>query len=642
MHLLNDAQSPEAHPARLSVPFGASSSSTSNTNAVSLPPLEPDLGQRGEHPQQIPSFHTLAEVSLSRPPPNAATVAGASWLDSSYSNQKENIHVATGRTGKAGGVHPLQLLLEEPEPGTLSKSLRLILDKPARGSTHNEAASKKRQRGLVGKDDYEFVQLPQPPKKQKSTQNVVPPIINGLLEPPPDPAMFPPMAAGLFDDDETPARTLPFVTMTPEAPVPPLPPEVLALSKTTPSKKVERRVAKPRRKWTEEETNHLLLGVSRHGVGKWTVILEDPEYKFNDRTAGDLKDRFRTCCPAELRNQGGKGSGKDKSPPISPASEAGTRPKSGLPVDDILIETDDGGSTSNKDCRQHQQQQQVSSPETRPMSKPRKSRAHRRRIEDLAELGIRGPFKKSLRRERRPFTERDDKNILGGLHEYGPAWTKIQRDPKYHLGNRQPTDLRDRVRNKYPDVYTRIEKGNGPIPSHPEAQPQAQQSGPSFGRSGVNSNLLEPSVHTTIENTLATPSSAAAKAGDNVPAHLTRSSSKDDLAKWAYTYTPSLNLFETAGDTLLLPPFSIDAMEGFSGADSGGAPTVQHAGAVGEMDISRLLLDDQQLGHEQPPPLRLGEAAASLGSGSAGVGGPLGLAYRPEKWPKPEGAARYL
>lgn len=89
----------------------------------------------------------------------------------------------------------------------------------------------------------------------------------------------------------------------------------------------------------------------------------------------------------------------------------------------------------------------------------RKRRVHRRNMEDMIKLGIQGPFKKSHRRERRPFTEQDDKEILEGLQIYGPAWTKIHRHPSFNLASRQPTDLRDRVRNKYPEIYANIEKG---------------------------------------------------------------------------------------------------------------------------------------------------------------------------------------
>lgn len=47
-----------------------------------------------------------------------------------------------------------------------------------------------------------------------------------------------------------------------------------------------------RTKWSEEETYCLVKGLDKFGVGKWTRILNDPEYSFQpDRNAVDLKDR---------------------------------------------------------------------------------------------------------------------------------------------------------------------------------------------------------------------------------------------------------------------------------------------------------------------------------------------------------------
>lgn len=219
---------------------------------------------------------------------------------------------------------------------------------------------------IPSKDD--FVQLPQPPRQHKAAQ-VVPPIIIGLLEPPAQATIFPPIA---FHDRH--GRNSLNMVLASKARLEP--------AKT--SKEV-----RARKKWSEEETNHLLLGVAKHGVGKWTDIVDDPSFSFNGRSGVDLKDRFRTCCPAELRGDAPR--------------EDGTR----------------------------------------------QSRAHRRKMEDLAQLGIQGPFRSSPRRARRPFTEQDDRDIAEGYRKYGPAWTRIQRDPKLHLQSRQATDLRDRFRNKH-------------------------------------------------------------------------------------------------------------------------------------------------------------------------------------------------
>lgn len=63
-----------------------------------------------------------------------------------------------------------------------------------------------------------------------------------------------------------------------------------AESKTKRKKATKKR--RIRRKWTEQETNALIRGCREHGVGNWKKVLDDPKYKFNDRSAVDLKDRY--------------------------------------------------------------------------------------------------------------------------------------------------------------------------------------------------------------------------------------------------------------------------------------------------------------------------------------------------------------
>jgi hypothetical protein len=58
------------------------------------------------------------------------------------------------------------------------------------------------------------------------------------------------------------------------------------------SPKTRGRSRKKLRKWTEQETNDLLRGVVKCGIGNWTAILSQPELKFNKRTAANLKDRY--------------------------------------------------------------------------------------------------------------------------------------------------------------------------------------------------------------------------------------------------------------------------------------------------------------------------------------------------------------
>jgi hypothetical protein len=389
----------------------------------------------------------------------------------------------------------------------------------------------------------DFPQLPQPLKKQKATTHMFPPMIVGLLEPPSNAALFPPISSGSFNDRprSEPPQALsitkpPEVQGLPEETIVPSPPPD---AERTPTGKVKRRAAKPRRKWSEEETNHLLLGASKHGVGRWTDILDDPEYTFNERTAGDLKDRFRTCCPKELQGSVAlKGEGPEQ--PIVARNEK--KPRKGLMSENILNDTEEEVEAERTLPGQT---------DSESLPKQRKSRAHRKKMEDLVELGIKGPFKKSQRRERRPFSEQDDREILEGFELYGPHWTKIQRDPRFNLSTRQPTDLRDRLRNKYPEKFVNTEK----------TTMQVREPG------GRGNSLLEPSVNMNIENSLNLSKTSL------LEPQLNRTGSREDIPKW-----PMMTGLVELGE-------QVQTHSGLYWTESGG----------GEMDISRLLLDDNQI-----------------------------------------------
>ncbi|KAJ6784268.1 hypothetical protein PWT90_03909 [Aphanocladium album] len=423
--------------------------------------------------------------------------------------------------------YPIRLLLDDSDSGESRHGHGAYRDDSPEGP--EDVYHKKRSRATMHvKDD--FVQLPQPLKKQKATQQalVMPPIINGLHEPPPHAALFPPISSTTYENDSQMKMMHDFNNHS----SPDERSHRRGSSETDKSSsKGRKRATKPRRKWTDEETNHLLLGVNRHGVGKWTNILEDPDFTFNDRTAGDLKDRFRTCCPEELRSS--KGSRSERRSEVSSKSSS----RKGLHSENILISEEKSRSKSSKSSTDSD------SP------KAKKSRAHRKNMEDLAELGIHGPFKKSHRRERRPFTEQDDHEILEGLDHYGPAWTKIQRDPRYHLSTRQPTDLRDRVRNKYPAIYQRIEKGTF----------QAKDS-------SRGNDIMEPSVNMSIDNSLKR---------SKVAAMHSRRGSRDEVPRWSHAVEAEYAQHP-----------------GFEFGEAGASHFMG-----GEMDISRLLLDDSRMAH---------------------------------------------
>ncbi|KFA49631.1 hypothetical protein S40293_01356 [Stachybotrys chartarum IBT 40293] len=519
IHLLNESTTPQmGHadlPALHALPQPASPER-------SLPPLQLEAFQR---------FDNARSIELT-------TTHGFSHTVSDFTSPLKHMHDGSSRYAGNHLSYPIRPVWADSEPPEQSYA-------SARGrddghDLSDDSIQRKRVRGLGAKED--FVQLPQPIKKQKAAQQslAMPPIINGLHEPPPHAALFPPISSCSFEDPD-PSNSQ----------------QLLHDFKHTPDRrhskqsspetdkyasKVRKRAAKPRRKWSEAETKHLLLGVNRHGVGKWTSILEDPDFSFNDRTAGDLKDRFRTCCPDELR---ASNRGLHADSPPSPAPESLPKTKTGISPENILAEEAESPPSDTAAAAAASSQQDTTCSSTQ-----KKSRAHRKKMTDLAELGIHGPFKKSHRRERRPFTDHDDREILEGLDIYGPAWTKIQRDTRFGFSSRQPTDLRDRVRNKYPEIYQKIEKGT--------FQP---------GDGSRGNSLLEPSVTMSIGNSLQRAKVTA------LEPQMQSSNKHEELPRW------SLQSHDLSDNHSLSRGF--DNKEGSA---------FHHPG--GEMGISRLLLDD--------------------------------------------------
>lgn len=144
---------------------------------------------------------------------------------------------------------------------------------------------------------------------------------------------------------------------------------------------------KPRKKWSAEETQMLVDGCNRHGVGNWKTILSDPTLKFDSRSPVDLKDRFRTYFPDAYK--------------------------------------------------QHY-----------PNARTHLSSKVRSTLPDGSPL-----FEKTRSKRRRPFTEEEDRALKAGYEKHGTVWATIVKDPVFQDQNRRSTDLRDRFRNAFPELY---------------------------------------------------------------------------------------------------------------------------------------------------------------------------------------------
>ncbi len=62
-------------------------------------------------------------------------------------------------------------------------------------------------------------------------------------------------------------------------------------------------------------------------------------------------------------------------------------------------------------------------------------------------------FDKMRSRKRKPFTPEEDAALRLGYEEHGTSWATIVKNPIFQTQNRRSTDLRDRFRNAFPELY---------------------------------------------------------------------------------------------------------------------------------------------------------------------------------------------
>ena len=62
-------------------------------------------------------------------------------------------------------------------------------------------------------------------------------------------------------------------------------------------------------------------------------------------------------------------------------------------------------------------------------------------------------FEKTRSKKRRPFSEEEDRALKAGYEKHGTVWAAIVKDPIFKGQGRRSTDLRDRFRNAFPELY---------------------------------------------------------------------------------------------------------------------------------------------------------------------------------------------
>ena len=149
--------------------------------------------------------------------------------------------------------------------------------------------------------DQAVFTLPKLPTKKHAKRHRVPPVLQGLHHPPPDAGILPSISteeAQVFLSTSRGTKPAANPTPTDETTSTVLQQEPVVAAETTQGTSDKR---SRRNLWTDQETNDLLTGVSRFGIGNWKKILLCPDYQFHKRTAVDLKDRYGvsvSCSPS--------------------------------------------------------------------------------------------------------------------------------------------------------------------------------------------------------------------------------------------------------------------------------------------------------------------------------------------------------
>lgn len=331
-------------------------------------------------------------------------------------------------------------------------SLSVVEKSPIQAPTSLEYAQTTAQKRLRLDTDADHVsldsirRLPRPAQKderQPRPAPLLPAMVTGLHEPPPSAALLPsidvasrPRVVRTITSSKMHVKDM--LTQSDPSASPPQPSSVALPpssepvtaknsggSASTPSQEAgfavldlqhttsyrDNRPRRARRKWSEDETRDLLAGVRKYGIGKWKQILDDPAFGFCERSSVDLKDRYRVCA------------NNDSFPKSEP-------PPSRTPSNDDLSNTAQFVSS---------QHGWVPPDDIAPKSPIDHSQPPKQR------------------RKRRAWTTSEDENLIKGVAKHGFQWTAIHDDAKLDLQHRRATDLRDRIRNRFPDGYKHAE-----------------------------------------------------------------------------------------------------------------------------------------------------------------------------------------
>ncbi|KAI7482160.1 hypothetical protein KC351_g5919 [Hortaea werneckii] len=373
-----------------------------------------------------------------------------------------------GFINRPNPVEPQSVPQKHPLNGTpqFAKPPSHSFDGFLSGGTDGEVQrSPKRRKSGDGKS----LDLPKLPVRQNAKRLRIPPTLSGLHQPPPDAGLLPSIST------EQPVAPPKHGTSFEDRPQGPVTHGSQEASSKRPPDGLKKARKSKRNRWSDEETACLLKGVARFGIGNWTAILKCPDYQFDRRTALDLKDRFRVCRPEEY-----------------------LRTKQSTRTNDQRSTVDGTGTGESKN---------------------RSRKTDRKSNGELHELGITQPFHQSGRRKRHKYTAEEDEAILRGFEKFGNSWAAIQADESLQLGHRTSTDLRDRMRTKFPKEYADAGLAPRPkvFPKPPQRNAEEPTEEPSAQREENAESQQPVQALTRDENESAPPRSRKAVSGPFLP-----------------------------------------------------------------------------------------------------------------------------
>jgi hypothetical protein len=194
-------------------------------------------------------------------------------------------------------LHPFLLgnrLLQRKDLGPDATRLNRYPPNQPSGSPPDDDSSLRLGENFLHRRDLDqaVFTLPKLPAKRHAKRHRVPPVLQGLHQPPAHAGLLPSISTDDLQAFLSAPRSTPSASgsnvdqeVTPVA----VQQQSPLASKTLPEVPAKR---SRRNLWTDQETTDLLAGVFRFGIGSWKKILFCPDYQFDKRTAVDLKDRY--------------------------------------------------------------------------------------------------------------------------------------------------------------------------------------------------------------------------------------------------------------------------------------------------------------------------------------------------------------